>query len=140
MSLSNIKEPSPQTLPSGEEHGLMKVVGNSVPDSEGKRFKEKDRVAMSSLRKDQSKMVKCEYINKKGDTERLELTYCLWDGDPLLSYKFVPNQEYEIPKGLVDMGNNKKTMKRSGPLDKNSKPLLVDTQEGTEHRFVAVGF
>ena len=140
MSLSNIKEANPQVLPSGEEHGLLKVVGNSVPDSEGKRFKEKDRAPMASLRKEQSKMVKCQYINKKGNSERLEMTYCLWDGDPLLTYKFVPDQEYEIPKGLVEMVNNKKTMKRSGLLDAKGKALMTDVAEGTEHRFIPLGF
>lgn len=140
MSLAHIREADPKTLPSGEQHGLLKVVGNSVPDSEGKRFKEKDRPQMAALRKDQSKMVKCQYINKKGDAERLDMTFCLWDGDPLLTYKFVPDQEYEIPKGLVDQVNNKKVMKRSGLLDKNNKPLMVDSQEGTEHRFIALGF
>ena len=140
MSLSHIKEANPMTTPSGEEHGLIKVTGNSVPDSEGKRFKEKDREAMAKLRKDESKMVKATYINKKGTPERLEMTYCRWDGDPLLQYKFIPENDYEIPKGLIDQVNNKKTQKRSGLLDKSGKPLMTDTVETGDHRFVPVGF
>lgn len=135
-TLAMIREPNPMKTPSGEEHGLMKVVSNSVPDSEGKRFKEKDREAMKKDRAEQSKMVKVTYINTKGSKFPFELPYCMWDGDPILSYKFLPDHDYEIPKGLVDLVNKKKIQKRSGLLDKNSKELLVDTQEISEHRFV----
>lgn len=138
--LSNIREANPMTTMSGEQHGLMKVVGNSVVDSDFKRFKEKDRPKMESLRKEQSRMVKATYINTEGSHERLELTYCLWDGDPLLSYKFIPEQEYEIPKGLVDQVNNKKIQKRSDLLDKSGKPLMKDEMATTVHRFVPTGF
>ena len=136
MSLSHIKQPDPQRLPSGEEHGLMKVLANSVPFNEYKRFKEKDRPSMEKMHKDQSKMIKCQYINKKGKNERLEMTYCLWDGDPLLAYKFVPDQEYDVPRGLIEMVNKKKVQKRSDLLDKSGKPLMQDSQESGDDMFI----
>ena len=136
MSLAHIKQPDPQKLASGEEHGLLKVNANSVPFSEYKRFKEKDRAAMEKLHKEQSKMIKCQYINKKGKNERLEITHCDWDGDPLLSYKFVPDQEYEIPKGLIDKVNKKKKQKRSDLLGRDGKPLMQDSQETGDDLFI----
>lgn len=139
-TLSQIREPSPMKTASGEEHGLFKVVANSVPDSEGKRFKEKDRVAMKKMRDEESRMVKVQYINTKGPQERLERPYMKWDGDPILSYKFIPDHEYEIPKGLVDEVNNKKYTKRSDLLGKDGKPLMIDQVVTSEHRFVPCGF
>lgn len=138
--LSNIREPNPLRTSSGEEHGLVKVTGNSVQDSDFKRFKEKDRSTMESLRKDESKLIKVRYINTKGANERLSLTYCRWDGDPLLSYNFIPNSEYEIPKGLIKQINEKKNHRRSGLLDSKGSPLAADQMESSEHMFVAVNF
>lgn len=121
---------------SGEEHGLMKVVSNSVVDSEGKRFKEKDRESMKKQRMEESKMVRVTYINTKGSKIPFELPYCMWDGDPILSYKFLADHEYDIPKGLMDLVNKKRVTKRSGLIDKSGKELMQDSQESYEHRFV----
>ncbi len=136
LSLSQIREPNPIKTTSGEEHGLMKVVSNSVVDSEGKRFKEKDREAMKKQRAEDSKMVRVTYINTKGSKFPFEIPYCMWDGDPILSYKFLADQDYDIPKGLMDLVNKKRIQKRSGLLDKSGKELMQDTQEPYEHRFV----
>jgi len=139
-TLASIREPNPMKTASGEEHGLIKVVANSVPNSEGKRFKEKDRVAMQKVRDDQSRMIKVQYINTKGPEQRLTIPYMLWDGDPILTYNFIPEHEYEIPKGLADLVNSKKHQKRSDLLDKSGKPLMMDKLESSEHRFVPVTF
>lgn len=140
MSLQHIKEPNPQRTPKGMEHGLVKVVSNSVPDNEFKRFKEKDRPAMQKLKADQCKMKKAVYINTKGKKDPFERPYCNWDGDPILSYKFLPEHEYEVPQGLIDEVNALKTHKRSGLLGPNEMPLLNDEVEPSEHRFIPVGF
>lgn len=139
MSLQHIKEPTPQRTASGEEHGLVKVLANSVPFNEYKRFKEKDRPSMEKLHKDQSKMVKVMYINKKSNTERKEMVYNLWDGDPLLGYKFIPDHEYDVPLGLIHMVNKKKKQKRTGLVDKNNKALMQDIEESGDEMFVATG-
>lgn len=137
-TLSSIREPNPQKTTSGEEHGLIKVVANSVPNSEGKRFKEKDRTSMQKMRDEESKMVKVQYINTKGSEQRLTLPYMRWDGDPILTYNFIPEHEYEIPQGLKDMVNLKKNQKRSDLIDKSGKPMMMDKLESSEHRFVNV--
>lgn len=140
-TLSNIREPNPMRTASGEEHGLIKVVANSVPNSEGKRFKENHRTSMQKMRDDESRMIKAQYINTKGADQRLTLPYMRWDGDPILTYNFIPEHEYEVPKGLVDMINSKRNPKRSDLIDpKTKQPLLTDKMEQSEHRFVPVGF
>lgn len=135
--LANIREPAPQYTQSGEQHGLIKVIANSVPDGEFKRFKEKDREAMKKKKTEESKMVKAICINTKDVSRRLPLVYCQWEGDPLLHYQFIPDQEYDVPKGLVDQVNSKKVNKRSGILGKNGQPMLVDEIVPGEWRFVA---
>jgi hypothetical protein len=138
-TIANIREPNPMKTESGEEHGLIKVVANSVPNSDGKRFKEKDRESMKKMRDEQSKMVKKQYINMKGPQERLEIPYMLWDGDPVLTYRFIPDHIYDIPQGLVDMVNEKTVPKRSDLIDPNTKKIAtMDSKMKTEHRFVSV--
>lgn len=141
MSLAHIKEPNPQRTASGEEHGLLKVLANSVPFNEYKRFKEKDRPQMEKLHKEQSKMQKCMYINKKGKNERREMTYNLWDGDPLLAYKFIPDQEYDVPMGLINLVNKVKKQKRSGLVNPHTnQALMKDEMESGDDQFIPVGF
>ena len=140
MTLASIREPLPQKTESGIVHGLIGVVSNSVPNSEGKRFKEKDRVAMQKLRDEQSRMVKARFINTKGNTYSYSVPYMKWDGDPILTYNLLPNYEYEVPKGLVDDFNDKPSMERSGLLDKNGQPSMVDRKTSPEWMFVAIGF
>jgi hypothetical protein len=140
MSLQHIKEPVTQRTLSGIEHGLMKVVANSVPDNEFKRFKEKDRPAMQKLKADQCKMKKVIYINTKGRKDPYERPYCKWDGDPILSYKFLPEHEYEVPQGLIDEVNALRVNKRSGLLDAFERPILKDEVEPSEHRFISSQF
>jgi len=115
LSLSQIKEPSPMKTASG------------------------DREAMKKQRTEDSKMVKVTYINTKGSKLPFELPYCMWDGDPILTYKFLPDNDYDIPKGLVDLVNKKRIRKQSGLLDKSGKELMQDSMEPYEHRFVAAG-
>lgn len=138
-TLAHIREPNPMRTASGEEHGLIKVVANSVPNSEGKRFKEQHRTSMQKQRDEESRMVKMQYINTKGPEQRLEKPYMRWDGDPILTYKFIPEEIYEIPQGLVDEINNKRIPKRSDLMDPHTKkPMLMDKMEMSEHRFVRV--
>jgi hypothetical protein len=137
-TLRDINEPRPQYPTSGEEHGLLKVLPNSVPENDFKRFKESDRAAMKKLRDEESRMVTVKYINTVSQLERLERPYCRWDGDPIFQYKFIPNHTYTVPKGLVDEVNGKKIMKRTGLIDPNTKKeLMADTYAPLEHMFIS---
>lgn len=138
LTVRDIKEPDVQVLPNGQEHGLLKVYSNSVPDNEFKRFKEKDRPAMQSLHKDEGRMVKVMYMNRKDPDKKWEKPYCRWDGDPVLQYKFLHNQTYLVPYGLIKETKEYKGKKRSGLLDpKTNKELMADTDEQCEHYFVS---
>jgi hypothetical protein len=126
----------------GLQHGLINTVGNSVPDSGGKRFAEKDRAAMEKKKKEDEKIVTARYLNKAGGVERLERPYCMWDGQPITMWRFFHGEIYDVPKGLIDDVNSphKRPKKRSGLLDNKGNPLLVDTNDDPEHSFVPVGF
>lgn len=139
--LSEIREPMPQVTSTGREHGLINVRSNAVNDSDGKRFKEKDREAMKKKRAYESEMVKVRYVNTKGKSDGFPKPYCRWDGDPILTYLFLPNHEYEIPRGLANEVNEHKEYQRSGLLDATGKKeLLKDVTVQGEHLFVAVSF
>lgn len=138
LTIRDIREPSPQVMANGEEHGLIKVTANSVPDNEFKRFKEKDRPTMQSLYKDDSRMVTVTYVNRISRDKRYERPYCRWDGDPVLQYRFIPEQTYTVPYGLVKEVNEFKLKKRSDLLDPNTgKTALIDSDTESEHKFIS---
>ena len=127
---------------SGERHGIIKRVANSVPDDGFKRFAEKDRPAMEKLKKEQSRIVKARYINHKGPNERLDTPYCNWSGDPIDSWHCIPGEEYEVPMGLVEQVNDpsKRVPQRSGLIDVNNVPLPKDGPPVKVHEFVPSSF
>ena len=133
---------NPMKTQSGEEHGLSNVVGNSVQDDGMKRFSEKDRPKMESLKKEECRIVKARYMNHRGPNERLEKPYCRWAGEPIQMWRFIPGQVYDVPKGLVDEVNdpNKVLKQRSEILDKNGQPTTKEGAGMRIHEFVPVGF
>ena len=130
-----------QTAANGEQHGLINVIGNSVPDSGMKRFKEKDRAAMEKLRKEEARIIKARYISSRGPAEKLEKPYCRWDGDQIQMWKFLHNCVYEVPQGLVnEVNSNPGLAKRSGICDANGVPTKVEGQAEKLHQFVPAEF
>jgi len=56
-------------------------------------------------------------------------------------WKFIPNQVYEVPKGLIDEVNAHKTMIRGEQIDKDGNVIQArDEEESPLHQFVPVGF
>lgn len=127
---------------SGLEHGLINTVANSVADDGMKRFAEKDRPKMEKQKKEDERVVKAQYLHRDGGKERLEMPYAKWAGQAITSWRFLHNQEYDVPKGLVDQVNDpsKRKKKRSGLCDSKGQPLEMDEWDEPIHRFVAVGF
>lgn len=134
---------------SGEFHGLVNTLTNSVPFDEFKNFKPEHKKEMERLKKEDSRIVKAEYLNARGRHERLEMHYCKYAGDPVQAWKFIPGKVYEVPVGLVNQVNdkNKRLPKRSGlvsldgePIRKDEAPIEKDEEGDWLHRFVAVGF
>ncbi len=134
---------------SGELHGLINTLTNSVPFDEFKNMKPEHKKEMERQKKEDSRLVKAEYMNSRGRHERLTKPYCKYAGDPIQIWNFIPGKTYEVPLGLVNEVNDKnKIMKqRSGLLEIDGKsvrsddsPLDSDQEGEWLHRFSAVGF
>lgn len=130
----------------GEQHGLINQVGNSVKDDGFKHMEPEWRAKAEKLKKEDSKVVKARYINKRGTHERLSKPYCRWAGEPIQMWHFIPNHTYDVPMGLVNEINSKKVIKRSGLLSVDGKdvnggtPTSLDTFDECIHEFVPVSF
>ncbi len=134
---------------SGEAHGLINTLTNSVPDTGFAHFKPEHKKDLEGQKKEDSKVVKAEYMNSRGRHERLTKPYCKYAGDPIQIWHFIPGKVYEVPMGLVKEVNdkNKHIPKRSGlvsvdgtPLRKDESPLDRDEEGEWLHKMVPVGF
>ena len=134
---------------SGEMHGLINTLTNSVPADEFKNFKPEHKKEMERLKKEDAKVVSAEYINSRGKHERLTMPYCAGSGEPIQIWHFIPGKAYDVPMGLVKTVNdkNKRLPRRSGlvsidgnPVKKDESPLDRDEEGEYLHRFVAAGF
>ena len=133
----------------GEMHGLINTLTNSVPFDDFKNMKPDHKKELERQKKDDSKLVKAEYMNSRGRHERLTKPYCKYAGDPIQVWHFIPGKTYEVPLGLVKEVNdkNKHIPKRSGLLSvdgaevtKDGSPLSQDEEGTWLHKFVAAGF
>lgn len=134
---------------SGELHGLINTLTNSVPFDGFKNMAPEHKKEMEARKKEDSRIVKAEYMNSRGRHERLTKPYCKYAGDPIQIWHFIPGYTYEVPLGLVEEVNDKnKIMKRregllevdGKPVQQNEAPLGHDQEGEWLHRFVAVGF
>lgn len=134
---------------SGEEHGLINVLTNSVPFDEFKNFKPEHKKQLEAEKKEDARLVKAEYLNSRGRHERLTKAYCRYAGDPIQIWHFIPGKQYEVPYGLVKEVNDKSKVmpKRSGlvsvdgnAIKKDESPLDRDEEGEWLHKFSAVGF
>lgn len=134
---------------SGEQHGLINILTNSVPFDDFKNMKPEHKKKLESEKKEDSRLVKAEYMNSRGRHERLTKPYCKYSGDPIQIWHFIPGKTYEVPLGLVNEVNDKNKIlpKRSGlvsidgnAVKKDESPLESDQEGDYLHKFVAVGF
>ncbi len=131
----------------GEAHGLVNVLSNHVPFDDFKSMKPDVAEKCRKEKENDARVVKVRYINRRGKTERLDKTYCRWAGDPIQVWHLIPNYVYELPYGLVQEINNKKTIKRSDlqsvdgvPINRNEAPTEKDSVEDLEHMLVPADF
>lgn len=131
---------------SGEEHGLVNVLPNSVPFTDFKHMSPENAEKCRKELKEDAKMVKARYINRRSNNERFEQPYCKWPGEPIRMYKLIPEQIYELPKGFVKQVNAMKMPLREGlqsvdgkDVQGNGAPLSRDSFE-TLHELVPVSF
>ncbi len=134
---------------SGEEHGLINTLTNSVPFDDFKNMKPEHKKELERQKKEDARIVEAEYLNSRGRHERLTKPYCKYAGDPIQIWHFIPGKTYKVPIGLVNEVNdkNKRLPKRSGlvsidghPIRKDESPLDRDEEGEWLHRFAAVGF
>ena len=126
----------------GEEHGCIKTVANSVPFDGFKHMDADTKAKAEKLKKEEHRFVKARYINHRGQHERLTKPYCRWAGDPLQTWHFIPNQVYDVPLGLVNEVNDpkKRLPKRSEICDAQGQPTKKEGTSETIHEFVPISF
>lgn len=130
-----------QVTASGEQHGMINVLANSVADNGFKYMKPETKAKAEKLRKEESRIVKAQYLNSRGKHERLTKPYCRWPGDPIQIWHFIPGKVYDVPVGLVNEVNSQKIIIREGRCDENGdNPSTKDEIDEPLHRFVGVGF
>ena len=134
---------------SGEMHGLINTLTNCVPFDEFKNFKPDHKKEMERQKKENSRLVKAEYMNSRGRHERLTKPFCLGSGEPIQIWHFIPGKIYEGPLGLVKEVNDKnKIMKKRAGLvseddvevQKSGAPLEEDQEGEWLHKFVSAAF
>lgn len=134
---------------SGEMHGLINTLTNSVPFDDFKNYKPEHQKELRAQKKEDAKIVKAEYLNSRGRHERLTKAYCKYQGDPIEIYHFIPGKVYEVPLGLIKEVNdkNKNIPQRSGlisvdgnPINKDESPLDKDQEGSWLHKFVNASF
>jgi hypothetical protein len=126
---------------SGEQHGLIRTVANSVPDTGFKHMEPKWREQAKKMREEDHKTVKARYLNKIGNHERLTKPYCRWAGDPIHTYHLIPGYVYELPMGFVNEINNKKDIQRSDRVDVDTDKISTkDSEVEGVHQLVPVSF
>lgn len=133
----------------GEVHGLINTLTNSVPFDEFKNMKPEHKKEIERQKKEDSRLVKAEYLNSRGRHERLTKPYCKYAGDPIQIWHFIPGYTYTVPLGLINEVNDKtKIMPKRADLlsidDKevqsNGAPIAKDQDGDWLHKFIPVSF
>jgi hypothetical protein len=127
---------------SGEEHGLIKTIANSVQDNGFKHLDPETKAKAEKEKKEDAKIVKARYINHRGVQERLTKPYCKYAGDPIHTYHLIPGQTYDLPNGFVKEVNDpkKRLARRSEVLDSSGRPTTKDSEPEILHELVPISF
>lgn len=134
---------------SGEAHGLINTLTNSVPFDDFKNMKPEYQKELQKQKKEDSRLVRAEYMNSRGRHERLTKPYCRYSGDPIQIWHFIPGKTYDVPLGLVNEVNDKNKImkKREGlvsvdgnPVTASEAPLGRDEEGDWLHKFTPVSF
>lgn len=131
----------------GEAHGLINILANSVEFNDFKHCTPSVKAKLEKEKKEDSKVGKYEYVNRKGRHERLTKPYCRYAGDPIHMYHLIPGKTYDLPLGFVNEVNCMKNMKRSDLLEvdgekvtNDGSPLQKDTEADWEHKLIPASF
>lgn len=130
-----------QVTASGEEHGLINQLPNSVADNNFEHMTPDMKKKCEKTRKEEEKIVKARYMNHRGQHERLTKPYCRWAGDPIKIFHLIPGREYELPFGFIkEVNENKGLAQRSIEDDHNARLNLEAGQAEKLHELVPISF
>ena len=125
---------------SGEQHGLINTLGNSVAGEGNLASMEPGmKSKCEKLRKEESRIVKARYINHRGMHERLSKPYLRWAGDKIQLYHLIPGHTYDLPLGFVNEVNASGLKKRSS-LDVDNTPVSKEMGIERIHELVPISF
>lgn len=134
------KESLFRTTKDGIKHGLINSLANSISANLEKKIDSSKKEEYEKKKKSDSEIVKARYINYIGNEERLETAYMRYAGQPITQWRFLNNEVYSVPRGLVEQVNNshKNVKKRTGLVNKDGLP--IDKEENSEktHEFVGI--
>jgi len=134
---------------SGEQHGLVNTLTNSVPFDDFKNMKPEHKKEAERQKKEDAKIVEAEYMNSRGNHERLTKPYCKYAGDPIQIWHLIPGKRYKLPVGFINEVNdkNKVMKKREGllevdgkPVQSNNAPLSTDHEGEWLHKLIPTSF
>lgn len=132
---------------SGEQHGLINTLTNSVENTDFKHMKPEHKARCEKEKKEDARIVKAKYINTRGPHERLSKPYCRWAGDPIQQWHLIPGHTYDLPMGFINEVNQVRMPKRSGlvsvdgaPINKDESPLDKDQAGEQVHMLVPANF
>lgn len=130
----------------GEAHGLLQTLPNSVPFDDFKKCEPETRTRLKKELENRKKIVKGRYINRQNSNERLEKAFCAGSGEPIQLWKLIPDYTYELPLGFVEEVNASGMPVRAdlvsidgAEVNKDASPLVKDRMERI-HEIVPVGF
>lgn len=136
-----------QSTASGELHGLINTLTNSCEFNDFKHMAPATKAKLEKEKKEDSRIVKAEYLNSTGKHERLIKPYCRYAGDPIQIWAFIPGRTYEVPMGLIKEVNQSKMPVRSGLVEVDGKevnrdgsPLAKDQEGSWIHKFIPCSF
>lgn len=125
---------------SGEQHGLINSIPNSVEDDGFKHLKPDLKTKAEKQRKEDSRMVKARYINHRGMHERLSTPYMKYAGDPIRMYHLIPGYTYDLPKGFVDTINESQGLANRADKVVDDKIQTKDGKPEKLHELVPISF
>jgi len=125
---------------SGEQHGLLNQLPNSIPDTGFKHMDPETRSKAEKLKKEDSKMVKARYINHRGMHERLSKPYMKYAGDMIKMYHLIPGHTYELPLGFVKEINEARGLEQRADQVVDDRVRAKDGNPLKIHELVPLSF
>lgn len=112
---------------SGEEHGLINQMPNSVKTENLDHMSPENKAEIQKKMKDASKIVRARYINRRNQNARLTKPYCAGGGKPIQIWRLICDHVYDLPKGLVEELNAEKGVITRGERIEDGKIIKGDT-------------